>query len=207
MQTIEQHLTPFISRLFPVPKADVSMFDQGSYLQSAYQGFNGGYFWNRALLIRPAYQVAGAPLTISDWNDPVLWKNKFDDICNNVTFFAEDAFGMQFGINGERIVQFDPETATFADIGEHIHDWCRELVRDSDFYTGAPVLAAWERKNHPIGVGYRLIPKQLFMLGGEFHSDNMICKLDLDGMIARAQFWKMTKDLPDGEKIVFRIEP
>ena len=74
------------------------------------------------------------------------------------------------------------------------------------YYTGAPVLEAWEKKHAEIPVGYRIMPRQLFMLGGEFHSDNMISKPDDQGMRIRAEFWQLTKDVPDGQKIIFKID-
>lgn len=204
MHVIDQYLAPFASRRFQAQGEDSSISTLCPSLQPLYQDFNGGYFWNGALLIRPAQRQKDAPLTIFEWNDVRLWKNQYEDVCKDVTFFAEDAFGAQFGIEGNRIIQFDPETAVFTSVAETLDDWCQELVRDPDFYTGAPVLAAWERKNQPIKVGQRLVPKQLFMLGGDFHSDNMVCKSDVEGLSIRSQFWKMTKDLPDGQKIVFR---
>jgi hypothetical protein len=103
-------------------------------------------------------------------------------------------------------VQFDPETAAVADCAGTLIDWASLLVGDPGYFTGAPVLAAWEEERAPIPVGHRLVPRQLFMLGGAFHSDNMLCKPDMEGLRVRAQLWRMTKDIPDGQKIVFKVD-
>jgi hypothetical protein len=121
------------------------------------------------------------------------------------TFFAEDVFGVQVGVLDNDIVQFDPETATLTLLAHSIEEWCEQVVADQDFYTGAPVLAAWEQAHGPIRAGNRLIPKRLFMFGGEYHSTNMLSKRDVEGMQLRAQYWRLTKDLPDGTSVTFNV--
>jgi hypothetical protein len=206
MGIVEQHLATFAFRLFDVPETDAIFSSACPTIQPLYEGFNGGLFWKGALLIRPERKAREAPLTVAEWNDNDLWKSQYDDICTNVTFFAEDVFGVQFGIEAGRVVQFDPETAGITTVAPTLVEWCHELCRDPDYYTGAPVLIAWERKNSPLQVGHRLVPRQLFMLGGDFNSDNMVCKTDVEGMRIRAQLWKLTRDLPDGQKVTFRVE-
>jgi hypothetical protein len=207
MRYIKQKLAPFVSQQFKNRGyVDLIRSVHCPPLEALYEDFNGGYFWNRALLVRPVQGEENAPLALLEWNNPELWRNMYESRCQGVMFFAEDAFGMQFGIQGDRVVQFDPETGTIADVAGTLDEWCHLLLQNPEYYTGAPVLAAWERKNSPIQIGHRLVPKQLFMLGGEFHSNNMVCMKDLEGLRVRAQFWKMTKDLPDGQKIVFKIE-
>ncbi len=144
------------------------------------------------------------PLSVVDWNEPELWTSLYDGACARTMFFAEDAFGVQFGIRDGRVVHFDPETAVLNDCAESIEAWVSLLLGDRAYYTGAPVLAAWEAQSSRIRPGYRLVPKQLFMLGGEFHSKNMTCKPDAEGLRTRAQLKCLTKDLPDGQEIVFK---
>jgi hypothetical protein len=205
MHFINKYLGAFTYSRFQ-PDANVADLSLYSLLDSLYCGFNGGYYWGGALLIRPTQRGVETPLTVAEWNDEATWKIYYDGICQEVTFFAEDAFGVQFGVIRERIVQFDPETAAFIDVAGTLEEWCQVLVRDPSFYTGDTVLAAWERKNRRIKIGQRLIPKQPFVLGGEFHSDNMVCKSDVEGMRIRAQLWRLIRDLPDGQKIIFQIE-
>jgi hypothetical protein len=203
--SIVESFAPVSVRSFLVPKAGGATPGLCAPLRELYENFNGGYFWGGALLVRPAHRVADAPLGVAAWNDPPLWKGEYDSACNEMTFFAEDAFGVQFGVDKGEVVQFDPETARAVTVAGTLDGWCHELLRDPEYYTGFPVLAAWEQKHHPLPVGYRLVPKTLFMLGGEFHSDNMICKSEVEGMRIRSGYWKATKDLPDGTKIEFKV--
>jgi hypothetical protein len=172
-----------------------------------YENFNGGYFWNGALLVRAKYgDPRGSPLPVSEWNKPELWKDMYESHCADITFFAEDVFGVQFGIKGERVVQFDPEAAQVADCAESATRWAELVVGDPALYTGYPVLLAWEAEHGRLPRGSRLIPKKLFMLGGDFHSENMVRKVDVEGMRVRAEFWRVLKDVPDGESVVFKVE-
>ena len=207
MCNVKQKLAPFASLQFNFQEStDLIKSLHCRPLEKLYEDFNGGYFWKRALLVRPLQREEGAPRTILEWNNPELWKTMYEGTCEELTFFAEDAFGMQFGIRGDCVVQFDPETGFITDVARTLDEWCELLVHDPEYHTGSPVLAAWERENSPIQIGHRLIPKQLFMLGGDFHSNNMVSKPDLDGLRIRAEFWKMTKSLPDGQKIIFKIQ-
>jgi len=172
-------------------------------LEALYTDFNGGYFWGRALLIRPRAGLS-AVLTVSAWNEPERWKGLYAGRCDSVIFFAEDAFGGQFGVLDGRFVQFDPETSEIVVIAENAEEWVSSVLRDANYLTGAPVAAAWEKKHGPLPPGCRLVPKQAFMLGGQFHSSNMACKSDVEGMRIRAGLWQATKDLSDGQKIVFK---
>lgn len=203
---VGRRLSPFSTKLFPVRGGSLGDRSRFADLEPLYRDFNGGYFWGRALLVRPMHPEIGLPLAMSPWNEDELWRGMYSDVCLGVLFFAEDAFGCQFGIRGGRVVQFDPETAEIVDMAESIDGWCEAILKDPDFYTGAPVLAAWEQQHQSIEVGYRLIPKQLFMLGGQFHSTNMVPKRDVEGLRARAQIWALTKDLPDGERLSFKID-
>jgi hypothetical protein len=112
MATVHDFLQPFASRVFGDGTLLHTMTSLGSPLAELYNNFNGGYFWGRALLIRPVEWAESEPLTVSCWNRPDLWKDGYADVVANCTFFAEDVFGVQFGVLASDIVQFDPETAT-----------------------------------------------------------------------------------------------
>ncbi len=177
----------------------------GSAVRQLYAGFNGGYFWGSSLLIRPYTSIGAAPLCVDKWNDSGLWKGGYGSNCDDLTFFAEDAFGVQYGFRGKAVVQFDPETARETSVADSLELWCNAVCGNPEYYTGYPVLADWERRNHSLATGSRLQPKHLIALGGAFEADNMISKPDIECMRIRCQFWTMTKDVPDGQAIVFRV--
>src|SRR5262245_13835419 len=111
MNPFARQLDPFVFRRFDLSAGQGPEHSTTLALSPVYSRFNGGLFWGGALLIRPAVPACDAPRTIAEWNDEALWKNLYENSCRDVTFFAEDAFGIQFGIRDSTIVQFDPETA------------------------------------------------------------------------------------------------
>lgn len=170
-------------------------------------GYNGGYYWGGALLIRPVVTTHPAISSVSDWNLEGLWRCEYDSACSGLVFFAEDAFGTQFAVDSKGAVfQFDPETASRTEVAPSIDRWAEVILGDWEIMTGYPVLEAWQREHGPLAPGHRLIPRTPFMLGGDFHSTNMIAKPDAVGMRIRAELWRLTKDIPDGQSIVFRVE-
>src|SRR5688572_29929920 len=187
---------------FPVVRAEP---EPPSELQALYHEFNGGLLWNGGLLIRSWAALDGFPLSVAAWNEETLWKHEFNGMLSGTTFFAEDTFGIQFGLRGTDIVQFDPETAQVDRVAETIEEWWAVVARDPEFLTGFRLLEAWQKVNGPLPLGFRLIPKQLFMLGGEFSPSNLVAKPDIEGMRIRGQLWRLTKDLPEGTTIKFNV--
>src|SRR5688572_18354324 len=101
MRAVE-HLLPFISQEFPRPSTEIIV---RSNLAELYEDFNGGFFWQRALLVRPYWAVSELPLAVREWNEGMLWKDAYEGAASDIEFFAEDAFGLQFGVQDSRILQ------------------------------------------------------------------------------------------------------
>lgn len=168
-------------------------------------GFNGGYFWNGALLVRPLDDRIESVSSVAAWNGPALWIHEYGEAALGATFFAEDALGVQYALRDGKLAQFDPETAAFEELADSVDGLFARIGDDAAYYTGAPLLAAWEAKNGPLESGFRLVPRQLFCLGGEFSEGNLIAKRDVEGMRARAQLFQRIKALPDGTTIRISI--
>jgi hypothetical protein len=205
MEMVEKYLGSVRDRDFE-PLGDKGSVEIHELLTPLYKSFNGGLFWGGALLIRPSRSSPSNVRSIVEWNDASLWKAGYGERCRDVVFFAEDTFGGQFGATHDEIVQFDPETAEFSSVARTAEGWLKKITSDPKFFTGFPVLEAWENMNGRLPLAWRLMPKQFFVLGGEFHSNNMIARHDLEGMRIRQQLWEKIKDLPDGQQIEFRVD-
>ena len=72
---------------------------------------NGFYAFESALHIFPWVTVADANdiIGLQDGNAPNAWRKWYQDLLDQIIFFAKDIFGVQFGIAGDDIVRFDPE--------------------------------------------------------------------------------------------------
>lgn len=54
-------------------------------------------------------------------------------------------------------------------------------------------------------IGSRLLPKQLFVLGGSFDVDNLYALDAVKGMQLRAEIARQIRDLPDGTSVTLRL--
>jgi len=200
---IKGNINEFKTTLFPVIVNNDEYLFENPMLKDIYDNFNGGLFWNGSLLIRPIVKTINSLYTVSEWNEETLWKKYYGDICKDIIFFGEDVFGCQFGVQGNNIIQFDPETANITVISDSVDGWCSEIISDPAYYTGYSILSKWENENHKLELGYKLMPKQFFIFGGEFSSENMCYKRDAESMLIRGQIWEKIKDIPDGQTIEF----
>lgn len=177
----------------------------GEELISFLEQKNGAYLFESSLHIFPA-QTSPLSVGIDEWNSDEGWRQEYGDLAAGYLFFAEDLFGVQFCIKSDSVWSFDPETGDAQFIGKSLDDWAGEVLRDFRVLTGHPLAQAWQRKNGPLPVGYRLVPKVPFVCGGAFDLSNLIL-MDADrGMRLRGQLASQIKDLPDGAKIRFVIE-
>jgi len=144
--------------------------------------------------------------SVLEWNDPRLWKSSYR---NNETlkalFFAEDAFGCQFGFFEDQICFFDPETGEFDFLCKSFDDWCELIVSNYRLHTGYELMHEWQSENGSIEPGFRLCPKLLFVLGGQYEVDNLYPIPALDGMLMRADIANQIRDLPNGTKLRISI--
>jgi len=167
---------------------------------------NGLFAFESALMVRPLVNEGGIH-SVFDWNDQKLWKSRYgDEQTQNTLFFAEDAFGCQFGFFENGVYSFDPETGEFDLICKDFIEWCDLIVSEYKQYTGYQLIHEWQKVNGSITFGHRLCPKLPFVLGGQYEIDNLYSTPALDGMLLRASVATQIRDLPDGSSIKIEIE-
>lgn len=166
---------------------------------------NGFYAYGGSLLFRPFGQC-DAPRDLVQWNSPDLWISSYSVAVGDSLFFAEDIFGCQFCVKEGVIALFDPETGSFEHVASDFHVLSEMLKNDPNGLTGFPFLREWSRAHGGLAVGERLLPKLPFVCGGEFEAGNLAAVADVKGMLFRADLCNQIKDVPEGGKIVFRIE-
>lgn len=107
----------------------------GAELESVLKIKNGFYAYESALLIRPLRKES-EPLGIEEWNRQELWRAKYIDKLDDVLFFAEDIFGVQFCIRRESICTFDPETAAIEELSLSLSEWAETILSDYNDLVG-----------------------------------------------------------------------
>ena len=165
---------------------------------------NGFFAYERALLVRPLSST-DSPLGIVEWNEPDLWKEKYEGDLSEHIFFAENVFGEQYSLTSEGVYSFDSELGEITLIAENLSAWVALILEDTDFITGHSLAKKWQSKNGALSSGERLIPKQSFVLKGEFNIENLIVKPDVEAMKIRAEFANKIANLPDGAEIQFKV--
>jgi hypothetical protein len=163
---------------------------------------NGFYAFESALLVRPD-ATGDQPRGLSDWNTPSLWRATYELDLAPLYFFAEDVFGGQFALSGDQVVSFNPETAETEVIADTLEGWAAELLNRYDYRTGHSLAREWHVANGPLRPGERLVPKQLFVLGGDFEIANLRLMNEVSAMRARGPIATRIAGLPDGTRISF----
>lgn len=170
---------------------------------------NGFYAFESALHVLPssAQRTQDAFLNIQIWNQTTLWRDRYLHEGDDLLFFAEDIFGGQFAIKGEHIVSFEPESGEVEVIAKSIDDWAAQLLLNYRELTGQPLARAWQEVHGAIPLGRRLLPKVPFILGGQYHQENLVAVDAIEGMRYRGELWQQLRDLPDGAQVVLKPLP
>lgn len=176
---------------------------RGRELAELLSARNGWLAWHSALLVRP---LTDAPpvLGVCSWNEPSLWKQSYA-VPPDALFFAEDAFGDQFAIVGDRIHFFEGETGEFDDLAGSLEEWATLILEEPHFHTGWPLALEWQETNGPLPLGRRLLPKTPFVLQGEYSVANLWAGDDREGMQFRGRLANQLRDAPDGTPVWIRI--
>lgn len=164
---------------------------------------NGFYAFEGAIFVRPLTSVEGV-YGIIEWNSATLWRGRYAN-CDNLLFFAENIFGEQYALSENGIVLFDPELGETRHISDDLEGWAKELLADPSFWTGHPLAHLWQVEHGELPKGMRLIPKQPFVLGGNFEVSNLVAKQDAVAMRIRSDLASKLRELPDGATVEFVI--
>lgn len=167
---------------------------------------NGFYAFESALHFFPVSSQADI-MNAVEWNSRTLWRTHYGNLLpDNAFFFAEDIFGGQFTIFDNRIWQMDPETGSLDAIADSLEEFCRELLSDFEVLTGHPLANEWQSANRSLPQGIRLLPKMLFVMGGDYSVENLYQLDAVKGMQLRGDIATQIKDVPDGAKMKLVVE-
>lgn len=162
---------------------------------------NGFYAFASSLHVFPGGTLAGV-MDVETWNEPTLWRAEYDDRIAGFCFFAEDAFGEQFGAGDDGTVRrLNPETGELVLYAPDVGAWAQRILADHRVETGWPLAMEWQEINGPLPAGRRLLPTTPFVLGGEFSLGNLWAGDAVEGMRFRAYLAKSIEDVPDGKRV------
>jgi hypothetical protein len=165
---------------------------------------NGFYAFEGALHV---FSDVGSNLEpgVVRWNDANLWRDAYIDLAKFGIFFAEDIFGNQFCWRDGGVSAFDAETGSYERVASGIEEWADRILTEYNLWTGFKLAHEWQEKNGTLPIGRRLLPKQPFVLGGEYEVKNLYAADAVTGMRYRGTIATQIRDVPDGSTVKLRI--
>lgn len=179
--------------------------DQYPELLELLQSKNGFFAFESALRVFPS-QASNESYGLSEWNSKNLWRNHYGNLMKDYFFFAEDIFGGQFCYFDSKIYQFDPETGEAIFMADSLEEWAKKILENYNVLTGYQLAHDWQTKHGQLAYKKRLLPTKLFVLGGEYNSENLGDVDSVEAMQFRGSVAQQIKDLPDGTQINFSIK-
>jgi hypothetical protein len=176
----------------------------GRELAELLTGRDGFYAYESALLVRPL-QNAGGPMGLIEWNLPARW-SAYERV-EPLLFFAEDIFGHPFALGAQGVVSFDLETGESETLAPTLEAWAQQLDEDPNLWTGWVLAHEWQERFGAIPLGHRLVPRQPFVLGGEYRIDNLVLVAEEEGLRARANLAQQIRHHPVGQSITYELRP
>ena len=189
--------------LLPVRCHDVDGSLMGEWLKML-DYTNGFYCFESALHVFPSRQC-GASLGLTEWNDAAAWRYEYQRLDRGGLFVAEDIFGNQFCLLKDAIYTFDAETAELTEFARTVDEWAQKVIADFEIVTGYPLGHQWQSAHGALVTGHRLVPKQPFVLGGAYQTENLFSCEAVAGMRARGNLAIQIADVPDGTPIKYQV--
>ena len=167
---------------------------------------NGFFAFNSGLNFYPIATNSSEGPDFSSWNSNDLWRKAYAiNIPDEMIFFGQDIFGVQFCLADEQVMTFDPETGQLDYVASSLDEFCGKLLDEHDVLVGSGIAFEWQNQNRKLASNERLMPITPFVLGGEFDIKNLRAVDSVDSMHFRAEIANQIKELPDGQKIQFEV--
>lgn len=184
---------------------DSGIGDRSRELAELWSKRNGFYAFEAALHVFPRGVHCG-DMSFERWNLNDTWRNAYGNATDGLQFFAEDIFGDQFAIAGDRVVSFNSETGELTKIADTIEEWACAILTDYEFLTGYPFAHDWQEKFDTLVPGQRLAPKVPFVFGGAYDVANLYAMDAVKVMLLRAEIYRQIKDMSDGARVKLTVE-
>jgi hypothetical protein len=161
---------------------------------------NGCVAFEGALLLFPTEPIGDSP-GLFEWNEAHGWRRCYSTIPAHCVFFAQDIFACQFGIMPDGVIRLNAETGEISAHSGDLNAWAAKVLEDYEFETGWSVGKEWQNRNGPLPLGWCLLGRRPFVLGGEYKVDNMVAVRSWDAMAKLSSLYQQIRDVPDGQQI------
>jgi len=197
----------FISKLVEIsepvsrkPVDDVSFTDYTSQLSSLYSRMDGLVAFEGALLVLPTCTSHDVP-SIYDWNEAMNWRSTYD-LPDDILFFAMDLFAEQFGITAQGVYRMRLETGELEFHSKSVDAWAKRILSNYNEETGYAAGHAWQVKHGALQLGYRLVGRKPFVLGGEYVAENLVPLPALEAARQMGKLYMQISTVHDGHDVI-----
>lgn len=144
---------------------------------------------------------SGDALDVLAWSRLPVWALVYPSAAG-LLLFAEDVFGNQFGVAGDGSVSLlEVETGDVEAFAGSLEEWAGTVLLDHRNVTGWPLAEEWQRANRPLRVGERLVPRQPFVLGGDYELSNLRALPEREMVDRYSRLASAIASAPDGERV------
>lgn len=194
-----------VDPLFRAPAFDEKSLPAGFTLGKGHkqllQRRNGGYFYGGALHIFGACSEP-ASHSLKAWNDPDVWRGTFGEATGDLTFFAENAFGDQFGLAPDgKVFQFLAEPADYEEVADDFDTWLLIAVEAPDELLSRPTVAAWVAKHGHLPHGSQLQAYPPFMFTESDSEVQLEAVEAVENMQWHAAIAEQIASIPEGSRM------
>lgn len=193
-----------IDPLFQCAPFDESALPPGLKLHPTHREIlkrrNGGYFWGGALHLLGACRE---PLwhSLSHWNAPETWTAAYRGAADGLTYFAEDAFGDQFGLEpGGKIFAFRAERGELEEIADDFDQWLLMAVEAPDELLARHVFARWASAHGRLPYGSQLQAYPPFLFVEEDDQAQLEAVDAVENMHFHASLAVQLAEIPEGTR-------
>ena len=194
-----------IDPLFRPPAFDPAALPAGMALPPTLRQLlarrNGGYFYGGAL------HLFGACLepefhSLPSWNDPHGWRVPYGTAVEGLTFFAEDAFGDEFGLDPSgKVFTLHAESGRVEELADDFEQWLLMAVEAPDELLSRGTFNRWVQAHGHLPHGSQLQAYPPFLFAEEPEDVQLEAVDALDNMAFHAALAETIATLPEGTRV------
>ncbi len=175
---------------------DLGGVERTRELEALLKARDGFLAFDDALMVfpvnAPTRRLDLARINNGDWT-AAYWHR-----CEGLFFFAADALGDLFALQGDKVVRFATESGLIEPMADSLEDWAAKLLADPAGEAGWPFAKTWVAANGPLEEGWRLTGRRPFVLDGAFDLDNLEHRALTDILAFRGPLATRIHEMPPG---------
>ena len=153
--------------------------------------------WNGCYALQGSLHLFGARpappnQSLDLWNHPTGWRQSFGIVVENVWFFAESAFGDQFGYRDGKVVRLRLLDARVEPMASDLDEWLQCVFLEPQRWLALDLFEACLRDHGPLPHGGHFGPAPTHVPGAPLRAETMEVLPARDNLELRAASWSFS---------------